>query len=1246
MKLKNTIFFVLILIATNTFASNAVSRGPYGFIENKGQVVNQNHQPNKEVLYLYNGRGLHVQLRQNGFSYEVIKTERSLKEKLNIEIDPAGKSGQDSFDYTYKIHRIDILFEDLPAGQAGGNKNANIAAYGKSLDYLNYYTAGTAQAGISDVHHYQKIVYTNIYPNIDVEFVLTNDSLKPFKYNFIVHPNGNINDIKLRFLGATGTTLTDDGHISIVTAYGNIDESIPYSYQLNSDKQQREIESGFVFISPNLFGISANNYDATQTLVIDPAPWATYFGGNNTDWGFDIKTDLSGNLLLTGHTFSATGIATSGAYQTILSGNTDAYIAKLSNAGIPLWCTYFGGLENDYCRAVGADANGNVIIVGYTLSDANIATSGAYQTTRGGSQDAYIAKFSSLGALQWATYYGGSLNEYAYGVSIDLNNNIILTGLTFSTSDIATTGAYQTVLGGTQDVFVVKFNTSGVLQWGSYYGGSSQEFGYQVVTDLNGNIVLTGNTQSTTGIATSGAWQTTAGGGFDAYIAKFNASGTLQWSTFFGGSGTDYGTALVCDPSGNIFATGFSSSSTAIATAGAWQTINAGNNDVYIAKFNPSGVVQWSTYYGGPSSEYGYSITNDVSGNLYICGYTASSSGIATSGAYQTVIGGINDAIVAKFNGAGILQWGTYFGGSSAEVAYGICKDLNNGIFTTGYTGSTSGIATSGAWQTVNAGSNDAFIFFIPPPVVPVITNNTISTSQGICTGNVPATLNGSTPGGGIGTYVYSWLSSTTSASAGFSPASGINNAINYSPPVLSADIWYKRAVISGTYFDTSNVVMITVGKPVTSPITGNTTVTVFSSNNYSVVPTTGSTYQWIFNNASATITNNTIILSWNIVGPTVLKLVETATGGCRGDTVYLNINVVPASGVINTISADQSICTGAVPQTLIGSVPGAGGPYVYSWLSSTTNATTGFGLANGINNTINYSPPALPANTWYKRAVGDAGVFDTSNIVVITVGATQLHVGFTVNKLIQCINSNNFIFTDTTTSSSGPITRLWDFGDGVTSTLVNPTYSYTFHVQNGYWVRLVSSINGGCTDSARQRVILNTNPITGSIAGNTIVDRNSTNTYIVPARSGSSYRWFVTNGTGSSTTNSINIKWNAVGTVDLKVIETSGGGCLGDTVYQRITINPAAGLDGFETNNDINIYPNPSSGQIHISSSQNGQMQINVFDMRGKIVQHARLYHEDDLIVDLNSLQNGIYSVQVINENGSSCIKKIQLIK
>ena len=170
------------------------------------------------------------------------------------------------------------------------------------------------------------------------------------------------------------------------------------------------------------------------------------------------------------------------------------------------------------------DASGNVYLAGRTWSTTGIATTGAHQTTSGGSDDAFLVKFNSSGVRQWGTYYGGTRAEVGHSCATDASGNVYLAGITASTTGIATTGAHQTTSGGgSDDTFLVKFNSSGVRQWGTYYGGSGTEHGHSCATDASGNVFLAGYTQSTTGIATLGAHQTTFGGSNDAFLVKFDA---------------------------------------------------------------------------------------------------------------------------------------------------------------------------------------------------------------------------------------------------------------------------------------------------------------------------------------------------------------------------------------------------------------------------------------------------------------------------------------------------------------------------------------------------------------------------------------------------------------------------------------------------------------------------------------------------------------------------------------------------
>ncbi len=720
--------FLILVIAINANASNINKpiSSQYGFIENKGQIIDQNNNPNPSVLYLYNGNGLRVQLRKEGFSYEVINTIKT--PKTIIDKVPHGKfaSQVDSFDITYQTHRVDINFKD-------GNKNAALKPYQPANDFINYYTTGTSEAGVTNVHHFQKVVYENVYPNIDIEFVLNDAANKgKFKYNFIVKPNGNLADIKLAFLGANSTSLNQAGNILIETTYGNIEENIPLSYVINNNNSHSTIKANFTALDNNTYGIIAENYNHNQTLVIDPTNWTTYYGGSSVDFGSGIATDATGNILITGSTGtlgqsgSTNAIATAGAHQTTMGGGSDAFIAKFNTNGIIQWATYYGGSGDDYGDGIATDINGNVIITGETRSSNAIATVGAHQTVFGSSissSDAFIAKFDSSGVRQWATYYGGSNNDKGSGIATDASGNIIITGTTSSTNAIVTVGAHQTTLGGVPgfngDAFVVKFNSNGVRQWATYYGGSNSDEGNGITIDVGGNILITGSTFSLNAIATVGAYQTVLGssssmGVYDAFIAKFNSNGVRQWATYYGGSDNELGNGIAADANGNVIITGQTRSSNAIATVGAHQTVfgsSSSSNDAFIAKFSSNGLMQWATYYGGSLEDNGRGVITDANGNVLIIGFTKSSNAIATIGSRQSIYGGGNyDAFIVKFDTNGVRQWATYYGGSFEDNGRGITKDANENIIITGWTASTNAIASIGAYQTSFGGGFDAFI--------------------------------------------------------------------------------------------------------------------------------------------------------------------------------------------------------------------------------------------------------------------------------------------------------------------------------------------------------------------------------------------------------------------------------------------------------------------------------------------------------------------------------------------------------
>jgi len=259
-----------------------------------------------------------------------------------------------------------------------------------------------------------------------------------------------------------------------------------------------------------------------------------------------------------------------------------------------------------------------------------------------------------------------------------------------------------------------------ILEWGTYFGGSDDETSYALTTDKWGSVYMTGSTGSLSNIVTTGAHQTTYGGGTnaygaDAFLSKWNMDGDLLWATYYGGDKVDVAKGVGCDTMGNVYIGGYTKSTVGISTTGSHQDIKAGNaarNDAFLIKFDSAGIRSWGTYFGGTNDEASTSMamTCDQSNSVYLTGTTLSTSDIATPNAYQTAIGGGIDGFLAKFNTNGNLTWATYYGGSSSDYPTSLTTDSLENVYITGYTISTNGISTSTSYQTNNAGNDDAFV--------------------------------------------------------------------------------------------------------------------------------------------------------------------------------------------------------------------------------------------------------------------------------------------------------------------------------------------------------------------------------------------------------------------------------------------------------------------------------------------------------------------------------------------------------
>ncbi|SEI52343.1 Por secretion system C-terminal sorting domain-containing protein [Dyadobacter sp. SG02] len=326
--------------------------------------------------------------------------------------------------------------------------------------------------------------------------------------------------------------------------------------------------------------------------------------------------------------------------------------------------------------------------------------------------------------VEWATYYGGTGEEQIRSVATDPDGNIYVTGTTTSNSNIATAGTSQTAPGGDIDIFVAKFNSNGVRQWGTYYGGAGKDEGNSI-TYSNGQVYIAGETISA-GMATAGAFQDSPGPNgvsVNSIIARFNvATGNRNWATYYGGGMTSFASRISVDANGNIFVLGgtavnlFPLSSCApgnIATAGTYRQGNGCTNS-WLAKFNSAGARLWGTFVAGSdlkaiASRSSYALDVDAAGNVYVGGSTALSATYDASLAFGVGEGTAittDRGYLMKFNANGGRVWGRFYDGTFTDLKV---DEANNRIQTVGYTTSATGIASSGAYKTTKVPATDGF---------------------------------------------------------------------------------------------------------------------------------------------------------------------------------------------------------------------------------------------------------------------------------------------------------------------------------------------------------------------------------------------------------------------------------------------------------------------------------------------------------------------------------------------------------
>lgn len=387
--------------------------------------------------------------------------------------------------------------------------------------------------------------------------------------------NGNVLWAK-----SAGGTSHDQGYGVTTDADGNIIVSGHFTQTIIFGTDTLHSAGGMdVFIT---------KYDPSGNVI-----WAKGFGGAGQENSFNVTTDLGGNIILAGHftsDFITIGTTTLNNYGSNDSF-CDIFLVKFDAAGNILWVKGAAGDSWDYIRSVKTDANGNIYIGGHFSSTS--MTFGTTTLTNSGNNDIFFAKYASNGNLIWVKRAGGAASDDCYCVTADLSGNIIIAGA-FKSSSI-TFGTNTLTTAGYSNMYLVKYDTSGNVQWAKSMGGNYIEIINGIATDNNGNIFLTG--YSNRDSINFGTTTVTNNGGLDIFLFKYDAGGNEIRAEFIGGAEGDAGCGVATDANGNILITGdFRSPTVYFGTNSLNNAYTSVTRDVFIAKLNVFADIKEDSY--------------------------------------------------------------------------------------------------------------------------------------------------------------------------------------------------------------------------------------------------------------------------------------------------------------------------------------------------------------------------------------------------------------------------------------------------------------------------------------------------------------------------------------------------------------------------------------------------------------------------------------------------------------------------
>ena len=576
-----------------------LSKIDVSFVQNKGQVKND------AVEFFANIFTGYVYVQNDGLTYNIIEKEENIE---NEENQPSREEPSNRRQRGYVFNEKFVTSNDLVI-KGESQSEAKISFFGQD------------EENNGDVSSYSKLSYEKVWDNIDVELVATGGNIEKV---FYVDPKGDPQDIEMQIEGADNLYISEEGRLILETVSGEIAMTAPVAFQNDKDGKKQSVQVSYEILGDGKYGFNVGEYDEERILVIDPLLAGTAFGNGDYMEVNAVTTDVSGNIYAVGYAYFPWFPATVGAYDTEFT-NYSGYISKFNSDMTSLLASTFLGDTSEIYDIYIDDISENVVVAGIDYDGTHPTTEGAYDRTIDTDNSGFISILdSSLSSLLYSTFIGGTSHEYLYSVEKDSNENIFVTGTTYSANFPSTGSAYQTVHGGgTRDAFVSKFSSDlSSLLASTFLGGISSDYAYSLAFDSSDNVFILGD--GSTLPTTAGAYSTVGCLSGDTYVAKLsNDLSTLTAATYICGDDDEQPWEILIDASQNVVIGGFvyggaDSEADFPTTAGAHNETQNGGHDFFVSILdNTLSDLVASTFLGGTDNEW-YAMGHDVYHNMAI----------------------------------------------------------------------------------------------------------------------------------------------------------------------------------------------------------------------------------------------------------------------------------------------------------------------------------------------------------------------------------------------------------------------------------------------------------------------------------------------------------------------------------------------------------------------------------------------------------------------------------------------------